>query len=674
MATQVGGIYYDARIDTSQIKRDASVVDSTVKGVGDSGERSAGIATRGFQNLAKVGMGAVIAAAAAAGYAIISNIGNAVERVDTLNNFPKVMANLGYGADEASSAMKRLDLGVRGLPTSLSDIAGAMQNIAPAAGSLSRATDITLALNNALLAGGKSAALQSTAMDQFSQAIARGKPDMMEWRTLATTMPGQLDQITQSLGYGRGEWQRMAEDIANGKRPFSDVTDAMVRLNQDGLGQFPSFAQQAKNATGGIGTAFANMNTAITRGLAGVINAMQPGLTNAIINVGKGFETVLKSIVSIINFFKEHEVAAAALAGALAGLGVAIFVALIPAMITLAGAIGAAVIAAAPFIIAGAAIAAIAYLIMSNWGSISAFFTNLWTTISSAFTAGVAWIVSSFNSVVSFIGSIPGRIGAAISAIVQWFSTLPERIAYFLAFLVGRLIRFYLVDIPNFVTGIVTWLSQLPGRIASIFMNVHSTISTWVGNAILIAIHWFSQLPGRVWGFISGIPGTVSGVFNSVRNAMSNAISSGITAVVGFFQQLPGRLLGAVSGLAGQIYNKLRDIASSAWKGFKDGLGIKSPSYIERAFMAISDQGQTTIADMKNATRVLNSTAPKLPSAATAGLSTINGLSDPLGGPGGSPIENHIGTINISSDVDGEKWLKRLGRDDEITARGLVAG
>lgn len=34
--------------------------------------------------------------------------------------------------------------------------------------------------------------------------------------------------------------------------------------------------------------------------------------------------------------------------------------------------------------------------------------------------------------------------------------------------------------------------------------------------------------------------------------------------------------------------------------------------------------------------------------------------------------EIHIGTINISSEVDGRKWLRKLGRDQEIASNGLI--
>lgn len=237
---------------------------------------------------------------------ITKNIDGAIKRVDTLNNFPRVMENLGFSSAEARVEIKRLEQGVQGLPTSLDSIASAMQNIAPSAKNMSQATDIALALNNALLAGGKSMDLQSTAMEQFSQAISKGKPDMMEWRSLAVAMPGQLDQIAQSLGYGRGEWQKMATDVSEGRLQFDKVKEAIVNLNKDGLGELPNFAEQAKSATGGIQTAMANMETSITRGIANIIKSIgEENITEFITGVGKGFEDSLKGIAVAIQFLKE---------------------------------------------------------------------------------------------------------------------------------------------------------------------------------------------------------------------------------------------------------------------------------------------------------------------------------------------------------------------------------
>lgn len=288
--TQIGTIELIATIDTSQYKKGASEIEAANKKIESSANSTEKTSNTAFDKIAKVGLAGVGAAAVAAGALIVKNIGNAVSRVDTLNNFPKVMANLGFGADEAKTSLDKLDKGVRGLPTSLDAIVSAMQNISPATGSLDEATNLTLALNNALLAGGKSADIQATAMEQFSQAIAKGKPDMMEWRSLATAMPGQLKQISNNLGYEN--WQKMAKAVSDGTLSFDKVKESIVSLNKDGLGELPSFAQQAKAATGGLSTGLAQMNTAITRGIGNFIQTIgSENINRAIGNIGKTFES-----------------------------------------------------------------------------------------------------------------------------------------------------------------------------------------------------------------------------------------------------------------------------------------------------------------------------------------------------------------------------------------------
>ena len=77
----------------------------------------------------------------------------------------------------------------------------AVQRFTSANGDIEKSTDLFLAVNNAILAGGASSEIQASALEQLSQAYAKGKPDMMEWRTLMTAMPAQLKQVANAMGY-----------------------------------------------------------------------------------------------------------------------------------------------------------------------------------------------------------------------------------------------------------------------------------------------------------------------------------------------------------------------------------------------------------------------------------------------------------------------------------------
>lgn len=228
----------------------------------------------GFGVVMAVGQKAVNAVTGAV-RGMASQVGNAVNRFDTLNNFPKIMKNLGYSTKDANQALSTMSEGIDGLPTSLDSIASASQKIAPLTGNLDKAAKVTVAMNNALLAGGKSAETQSNALEQFSQMLSAGKVDMQAWRSMLDAMPGQMNQLAQSLlGAGKNQAD-LYEAMKAGTVSFDDFNNALLQLNEKGLKaggkEFASFAEQAKSATGGIGTQIANLKTGVIKGITSMI-------------------------------------------------------------------------------------------------------------------------------------------------------------------------------------------------------------------------------------------------------------------------------------------------------------------------------------------------------------------------------------------------------------------
>jgi tape measure domain-containing protein len=209
--------------------------------------------------------------------AITSHTGDAIKRFDTMNNFPKVMANLGVGSKAAEQSIKDLSKGIEGLPTTLDSAALGVQRFTSANGDIRKSTKYFLAMNNAIVAGAAPVEMQSSAIEQLSQAYAKGKMDMQEWRTIQAAMPGQLKQVASAMGMTSAE---LGEGLRDGSISMDKFMDKMVELNEEGTGNFKSFADQARNATDGIGTAMANLHTAITRGIADAMFAVDKALKN----------------------------------------------------------------------------------------------------------------------------------------------------------------------------------------------------------------------------------------------------------------------------------------------------------------------------------------------------------------------------------------------------------
>ena len=205
---------------------------------------------------------------------VTSSLGSAVDRAGQMNNFPKVMKNLGYSATDAAASIKKISDALDGLPTTSSAMTGMVQQLAPLTSNLDEATDIALAFNNAMLAGGASTMEQENALTQYTQMLSAGKVDMQAWRSIQAAMPGQLNQVAEAmLGAGKNS-NDLYEAMKNGSISFDDFNKKVMELNQNGFGKYASFAQQAKDATQGIGTAMENVQNRVAKAVQKVIEAV----------------------------------------------------------------------------------------------------------------------------------------------------------------------------------------------------------------------------------------------------------------------------------------------------------------------------------------------------------------------------------------------------------------
>ena len=230
------------------------------------------------------------------GSAITSNLSGATKRFDTLNNYPKVMQSLGYSAEQAKASMDLLGNSIDHLPTTLDKVASQTQQVVAVTGDLEKATDLTLALNNAMAGGGAPAEQQASAINQWVQAMAKGKPDMQDWRALVQTAPAQMDQLSKALLGATGNQSKLYEAMQKGEVSIEEVNDAMIKLSKEGGDGFASWTEQAKSAGAGIQMALVNIKAGIQRNIANVLDAV-----NKRFEKFGGISGVLQSVIAPIN-------------------------------------------------------------------------------------------------------------------------------------------------------------------------------------------------------------------------------------------------------------------------------------------------------------------------------------------------------------------------------------
>lgn len=407
---------------------------------------------------------------------ITTGIDGAIKRVDTINNFPKVMENLGISSDKSQKVIDDLGKKLKGLPTTLDSAALSVQRFTSSNGDVEKSEEYFLALNNALLAGGASADIQSTALEQLSQSYAKGKPDMIEWRSFMTAAPAQAKQLASALGYANTD--ALGEALRKGELSMDDFMGKMVELNKNGTGEYKSLEDQAKASTGGIQTAQANLQSAITRGWAKILNAIgSEKLTDALSSVGSALEGVLSAIGGVIDFIVNNEVAFTAFKALMITLGIAMLTLVVPAFVAWA-----ASLLANP----------ITWIILA----VTALITGIILLVTHIQEVG-QWFTDVFTSIGDIVGGIGQKIDSFIKGFVQGFWQAIQNIKNWFA------------SIPAFFAGIIGKIGDKVRQFGAKVGDIVGGAFKAVVNGVLSFIENFINTPIRA---INGLIDTINNV------------------------------------------------------------------------------------------------------------------------------------------------------------------
>lgn len=526
----VGTIEVIASINTSGYKSGAKKIDSINKGIENNTD-----STTSNNNKSWLKQGSVMGAVAGVASSVFSkamsvvsdSVGDAVKRVDTLNNFPKIMTNLGYSAGEAKTELGKLEKGVLGLPTSLDQIALSMQRLTPSSKSISYATDLALAMNNAILSGGSSMDSQRAATEQLTQAFSRGKFELEEFKSLQVAMPAQLAQVAKFLGITSGNTQELYAKLQDGTISMDTFKDAMITMSKEGGAGFASFETQAKDATGGIGTSMGNLKISIARGLGDIIKALGTDNINEVIKaIGDSFTVVKDVVIELKGPMKEaKDILVNTLGPSLQTLGRTLNDKLLPALERMK-----------PVLV----------------------FLAIW--FGGPILAGL-WLVINALNVLSYV---LGWIGQVVSNVFGWFKqkideTFPHLVQLLqIAWGTARWVFGSISNIIGVVFGFISTKVQQVGLLFSMtFGAIKNTVSgAWqfIRSSFSSAVDFVGGLINRIGGFFSGVwngvKGGVAAAMGAVKGAVSgtvNWIIDKINTVIRGYQKTAGKLPGAPS-------------------------------------------------------------------------------------------------------------------------------
>lgn len=280
----------------------------------------------------------------------------------------------------------------------------------------------------------------------------------------------------------------------------------------------------------------------------------------------------------------------------------------------------------------------------------------------------IGWLAKAYGAVHRFFAAIPGwassavgwfkglgaSIGGWVSSVVSWFSALPGRVGGAIA--------------------------ALPGRVRAIFLSLFDMVTRAIGVGLGTAVGFFLALPGRVAGAIKAMPGRVASAFSSAVSVARSLASSLVSGAVSIISNLPGRVAsalsrvrgavtGAFSGAGGWLVGAGADMVRGLIRGiqsmvgaaisaavragnnivagFKDALGISSPSKVmaeqvgkpimqgiqkgmDRERPRLADAFKTAVPDLVLTARSSAKAAPApAPASSVANYYTVNMVVDP---------------------------------------------
>lgn len=610
-----GSLTYDTKIDKSGFK----------KGLNGLEKETSSTGTKIKDIVAGLGVTKIIGKA----FSLINdNMDSAIKRIDTLNNFPKVMSNLGISSEDSTKAINKLSDGLKGIPTKLDDASLAVQRFTSINNDVNKSTDYFLAFNNALLAGGANADIQSNALEQLSQMYAVGTVDAQAWRSVQTAMPAQLQQVAQSMGYTStavgGDFYNA---IQKGKISMEDFMQQIVKLNKEGTEQYASFAEQAKSATGGIQTAISNAKTAISRGVAELISKVNEGLQNAgigsisdiISEKGKNIEKVLKAvaeqipkiiewvvknkdslislaevIATVVGAYKLYELTLLAIKGiqfvSSISRTILAFAKLIPCIKSVKDAMILLnmVISVNPIALVVTAISLLVAGFIYLWNT-SEGFRNFWIGLWEKIKQGTSVAVENITKF--FTETLPN----SIESMIEWFKNLPQKM-YEVFWDFFQPIEDAFWDIYEKVTAIIeetaekvtdyikttwqkivefftnttpNWFEELKRNVLEKIKELWSSIvNFWtqtVPQWLENAKKWLQELPYRIGYALGQALGNIVKFGVGVWNWVTVELPAIIQAILDWFIQLPGRIWECLK----QTITDIKNWGQQIWKETK---------------------------------------------------------------------------------------------------------
>lgn len=487
---------------------------------------------------------------ALAGVAIGATVGKAMNMSDDYANMNARLNMINDGMQSTNELQKSIFTSAQRTGSAYTEMANGVAKMRMQAGDVFQNNGETIAfletMNKSFVVGGASIEEQKSAMMQLTQAMASGKLQGDELRSLAETSPALIQAIATKLGVTRGEVKKLGAD---GKITADIVKTAMLEASE-------SIDQQFRNMPMTWGRAWQNFinfatkafeplsikinqiaNSAEFQQFASMVASAIQVIINALIVLMDIIGAIWSKIAPLIKWIADNWSIIAPIVIAVAGAMFYYWLSVNAVSMAMKG------LKMAMKLAKGAVSAFNAVLAMGPIGWVIMGIIILIGVIYAAVNAFNQWAGTSISATGIIIGSV-FALGMTIWNILMWIFNI--------VILIINGIIAIVVGLVNIVIASVFMLYQFILMLLALILGAVDWLVTGVINLALELVFqfqtaWYNIAQGgrnmavAIGGFISNM---VNGVITMVEG-MINGILSGINGMIGFLNGL-GLNIGAV--------------------------------------------------------------------------------------------------------------------------------
>lgn len=538
--------------------------------------------------------------------------------LDTINEYAPQFSKLGFSAEEATNmiikGMQDGAFNTDQLADAIKEMGIILPEIAAEGGELFKEILGSQEEADKIVQGLTDGSMSSASAMKILNKRLFSMKDLVKQNELGVALYGTM-------------WEELGADtvraMTDSKNALGDFDGAMKKagdtVNDSFDVEFTKFKRQLEEIVVIVGESLAPVVKDLTELMKGFSDKMGDADPKTIALVAKIaalaaiITTVVGGLMVVVGVISKVVAAVTSLYGVLSAAGTAItgFAAVLGFPITVVAAIIAAIIALIAAIVifwdeikAGTMVAVEAIMsVVSAW----------WEGVKNTFSQGMEvlktiwqWILDLPANTMAAIQALPSLIQGILTNIANFFTTT---VPFAIGYVIGRFVKLSL-EAPNYVRNMII-------SVKNWFVNMYNTMKSLASRAVNAVVGFVKTLPSKIGSFLRSMVSKAKSYFSNLVSALSSAGSRliskaksiGSRLVKGILQlpkTLPSliknvvnRAISSLTSLGGAAFAKAKSFGASMWKGFKKGLGISSPSYIEEAMFKIEDQSDRLARSIK---------------------------------------------------------------------------